>query len=106
MRVGSTDDAEFAVADDREMSDLHFAVTADRSGCRLTDLQSERGTFVNGVQVQRAELADGDEIAAGRTVLKVKIDGVRPGENVAAPATTAPQPRLTRPTAPAGSARQ
>jgi len=85
LQVGSTEDAEFVVADDQEMSAVHFSVTADRGGCRLTDLGSERGTFVNGQQVQEAELADGDQIEAGSTLQRVRIDGVRPGESVAAP---------------------
>lgn len=85
LQVGNTEDADFVIADDAEMSALHFAVKTDRSGCHLTDLQSERGTFVNGAQIETATLSDGDEILAGRTTIRVRIDGVLPSEKVAAP---------------------
>ncbi|MBX3411217.1 MAG: FHA domain-containing protein [Pirellulales bacterium] len=84
LQVGNTEDADFAVADDPEMSALHFAVRVDRNGCQLSDLRSERGTYVNGQSVQSAALSDGDEITAGHSVLRVRIDGVRPGEEVVA----------------------
>lgn len=83
LQVGNTEDADFAVADDADMSGLHFAVRVDRSGCQLADLRSQNGTYLNGEQVQTATLSDGDEITAGNTVIRVRIDGVRPGEETA-----------------------
>ena len=52
---------------------MHFLVEANPPLCRLTDLGSRNGTEVNGQMVQSAELKHGDEIRAGRTVLKVAI---------------------------------
>lgn len=83
LQVGRTEDADFAVAEDADMSDLHFAVRVDRNGCQLADLRSEHGTYLNGEQVQSALLNDGDEITAGNSVIRVRIDGVRLGEEVA-----------------------
>jgi len=94
LQVGNTEDADFVVADDVEMSNVHFSIATNPAGCRLTDLQSEHGTFVNGERVQQTQLSDGDEIEAGASVLRVKIDGVRPAAAAVTPptmpATTAP----------------
>jgi eukaryotic-like serine/threonine-protein kinase len=46
----------------------------------LIDLNSRGGTLLNGVRVQTAEVADGDEIAAGHTVFKVGVLPTAPHE--------------------------
>ena len=48
--------------------------------CRLIDLNSRNGTLLNGVRIQTAEVADGDEIAAGNTVFKVCVIAPEPAE--------------------------
>ena len=46
-----------------------------REGCivNVTDLDSRAGTRVNGVKVSKALLRDGDEIALGRTVIRISL---------------------------------
>ncbi len=42
--------------------------------CRLIDMGSHNGTFVNGEKIFTADLKDGDQIRAGHTILRVKVD--------------------------------
>jgi serine/threonine-protein kinase len=76
--VGRSKKAHFRLpqADDY-FSRLHFMVEVNPPHCRLTDLGSTNGTFVNGEKVASAELRDGSRIQGGRTVMVVNIE---PGE--------------------------
>ena len=72
--VGRTKDAHLQLSyDDPYFSRRHFLVEVNPPRCRLIDLNSRNGTLLNGVRVQTAEVADGDEIAAGHTVFKVGV---------------------------------
>jgi serine/threonine-protein kinase len=72
--VGRSPDAHFSLPDeDRSFSRLHFLVEVNPPRCRVLDLNSRNGTFVNGVSVRSAELMDGDEIRAGDMALRVTI---------------------------------
>ncbi|HTU19962.1 MAG TPA: FHA domain-containing serine/threonine-protein kinase [Gemmataceae bacterium] len=72
--VGRTKDAHFQLSyDDPYFSRRHFLVEVNPPRCRLIDLNSRNGTLLNGVRVQTAEVADGDEIGAGHTVFKVQV---------------------------------
>src|SRR5437763_1644503 len=72
--VGRSKDARFRLAlKDPFFSRIHFLVELNPPRCRLLDLHSTNGTFVNGERVDSAELNDGDEIRAGQTVLRVGI---------------------------------
>ena len=75
VRVGRTEWAELAFPLDGEMSSLHVAVEHERGVCRLRDLNSTNGTFVNGNRVTETVLADGDKIRAGQTTLVLHIEG-------------------------------
>ena len=59
---------------DRYFSRVHFLVEANAPYCRLTDLGSRNGTFVNGKRVSAVDLKSGDRIQAGKTVLQVKVE--------------------------------
>jgi hypothetical protein len=76
------------------MSGLHFAIEFGPKGCRLLDLESSNGTFLNGARVKEATLANGDEIRAGETIFLVRM--VRDESLFTAPshaATPKPQPK-------------
>jgi len=73
LRIGRTDKADHAFPDDKQMSGLHFAVELTEKGCRLLDLNSSNGTFLNGARVKEAILANGDQIRAGATVFVVRM---------------------------------
>ncbi len=80
--VGRTKDAHFQLSyDDPYFSRRHFLVEVNPPRCRLIDLNSRNGVLLNGARVQTAEVADGDEIAAGHTVFKVRVLAPGPDES-------------------------
>src|SRR5271155_4673115 len=82
LRLGRNPKADHAFPDDKLMSSLHFAVEFGEKGCRILDLQSSNGTFLNGARVKEALLANGDEIRAGNTVFVLRM---LPGEALPVP---------------------
>jgi pSer/pThr/pTyr-binding forkhead associated (FHA) protein len=94
LRLGRNPKADHAFPDDKLMSSLHFAIDYSEKGCRLIDLQSSNGTFLNGARVKEATLANGDEIRAGSTVFVIRILGDQP---LSAPPTTPEQSPELRP---------
>ncbi len=78
--VGRSPQAHFHLsARDRFFSRLHFMVEANAPHFRLRDLKSRNGTYVNGRKVRQAELHHGDQIRAGRTILRVRVEPAGPG---------------------------
>lgn len=75
-RIGRADDADLCIRD-ASISRYHAAVYIDeRSRCRIRDLGSTNGTFVNGRRVQDGELAAGDRVQLGKaTILKLEYHG-------------------------------
>jgi hypothetical protein len=111
LRIGRNPKADQPFPDDKLMSGLHFAIDHDEKGCRLLDLQSSNGTFLNGARVKEATLANGDEIRAGNTAFVIRMlpDEALPAESpkpqplstsrpgpkpVETPASPAPAPGL------------
>jgi hypothetical protein len=97
--VGRSPKAHFQLAPDQHkdlgVSRLHFLIEVNPPLCRLHDLESRNGTYVNGVRVASCALANGDEVRAGITVLRVSIVETAPaaGEEPVGPWTTvAPSP--------------
>ncbi len=79
--VGRAEDAHCQLPpDDPFFSRRHFLVEVNPPRCRLIDLNTRNGTRLNGVRIQMAEVADGDEIAAGHTVFKVGVIAAEPDE--------------------------
>src|ERR1041385_6656349 len=74
---------------DRYFSRLHFLVEVNPPQCRLQDLHSRHGTYVNGQKVTAADLKDGDLIKGGHTVIRVALEEVAQGET---PKTEPPSP--------------
>jgi eukaryotic-like serine/threonine-protein kinase len=58
---------------DPRASRLHFLVEINPPLCRLYDLGSHNGTYVNGQRVTTQDLHHGNEIRAGHTVLRVGL---------------------------------
>jgi len=59
---------------DQFSSRVHFQLEVSPPCCRLTNMSSTNGTFVNGVLVSNADLKDGDIILAGDTAIRVSIE--------------------------------
>ncbi len=82
--VGRAPCAHFRLPkEDPYFSRVHFMVEVNPPRCRLVDLVSLNGTYVNGRRMEATDLHDGDEIRGGDTVLQVSLVGL--GD--AAPAT-------------------
>src|SRR4051812_34733416 len=98
--VGRSKRAHFRLpAKDRYFSRVHFLVEVNPPQCRLMDMGSRNGTYVNGRRVEDTiDLKDQDKIHGGRPVLRVSVDvpaEVEPsGEHQPLPAV--PLPRRSR----------
>src|SRR5260370_140490 len=86
--VGRSRSAHFRLQDDY-FSRLHFLVEVNPPSCRLTDLGSHNGTYVNGKKVDVADLKDGDLIQGGTTVWRLSVEA--PGEMPAPPRYRTPR---------------
>ncbi len=60
--------------DDRSVSPSHCRITLDSERFLLTDLESDSGTFVNGIPVKQRVLAPGDQIAVGNSLFLFQLE--------------------------------
>lgn len=58
---------------DRGISRTHFLLDIRPPQCIITDLDSRNGTFVNGKRIDQVDLADGDHIRVGKSVIRLAI---------------------------------
>jgi pSer/pThr/pTyr-binding forkhead associated (FHA) protein len=100
LRIGRTTKAEHAFPDDPRMSGVHCAFECDTRGCRVRDLDSSNGTFLNGARIKESTLANGDEIRAGNTVIVFRIVA----QESRAPLPSQPKPPSPPPAPPAAPA--
>jgi len=75
---------------DRTCSRIHFMIEVNPPYCRLMDMGSNNGTYVNGQRVTLAELKHGDKIRAGRNILRVGV--LVPKQAESKPSATADPP--------------
>jgi hypothetical protein len=71
VTFGRTDKARFVIPEDSHLSSAHFSLECRGEKCKIRDLSSTNGTFVNGIRVAEAELAIGAVIAAGSCSFKL-----------------------------------
>lgn len=72
--VGRSRSAHFQLlSKDKYFSRIHFMMEVNPPQCRLIDLGSHNGTFVNGNRVLVADLKDGDQIRAGHTTIRLAV---------------------------------
>ena len=71
MTVGRASTCDIAVQHP-SVSRVHARFTVGATGCRVSDLVSSNGTFVNGIRITGdADVRDGDAIAFGEVNIKV-----------------------------------
>src|SRR5262249_867683 len=58
---------------DTYFSRIHFLMEFNPPRCRVVDMGSRNGTYVNGQKVSATDLKDGDLITAGHTVLRLGL---------------------------------
>jgi pSer/pThr/pTyr-binding forkhead associated (FHA) protein len=74
VRIGRTGKSDYAITEDGYLSGLHFAVECDGTQCRIRDLGSSNGTFVNGARIENQVARDGDSVVAGGSTFRVHVD--------------------------------
>jgi transcriptional regulator with PAS, ATPase and Fis domain len=72
LAVGTSPDMDVVLADPT-VSAKHFELRFDDEGCVLRDRESTNGTFVGGMRIREAYVADGAQIVAGETTLRLKL---------------------------------
>src|SRR5947209_6546036 len=77
--VGRSRHAHFQLPEkDRFFSRIHFMMEVNPPCCRLIDMGSHNGTYVNGQRILSGDLRDGDQIRAGHTILRLTV---QPGQD-------------------------
>ena len=72
--VGRTELSDFSISSDPTLSQTHFRLNyPNADDCRLEDLRSTNGTYVNEKPIVQCRLANGDTIVAGNTVFRVNL---------------------------------
>ncbi len=73
--VGRSSQAHFHLPQrDKTFSRYHFMVEFNPPLCRVIDMASRNGTFLNGKPVSVSKLENGDEIRGGETVFRIRIE--------------------------------
>jgi Nif-specific regulatory protein len=60
--------------DDASVSPDHCRISCENERFLLTDMDSDSGTFVNGIPVKQRVLSPGDEIAVGNSLFLFEVD--------------------------------
>lgn len=94
LRLGRTARSDYAIAEDSYLSGQHFAVECDGVQCRIRDLGSSNGTFVNGDRITEVVVQDGDSVVAGESTFTIHVDASAAAPPVAAAARTVTVPTL------------
>ena len=74
VRFGRTGKSDYAIAEDGYLSGLHFSVECDGTQCRIRDLGSSNGTFVNGSRITEQVVQEGDSVVAGGSTFCIHVD--------------------------------
>ncbi|MHC4958338.1 MAG: sigma 54-interacting transcriptional regulator [Planctomycetota bacterium] len=75
--IGRGESADVTVAD-RNASARHCRIERTGGGFRISDLESQNGTWINGKRVRRKPLRAGDVIAVGTTELRFEGEDATP----------------------------
>ena len=70
---GRSADSRVSLPDDPYVSRHHFLLEVSPPDCKVTDLGSKNGTFVNDVRVKDRQLVTGDVLAFGETRVYVWV---------------------------------
>lgn len=78
VQVGRSIQSDLVVANDPHVSAEHFRLEYRDSEWWIHDLESRNGTYVNGAQVRQAIVRDGDQIRAGETGFRIRLETREP----------------------------
>ena len=96
VKVGRLSSAHLHL-DHPSVSRMHAVIETSAAGSTLIDLGSAEGTRVNGERINKAVIADGDEIQIGQVIVQVSSGAGVPVATRAAPPPTAPPEAPARP---------
>jgi hypothetical protein len=100
LRLGRTARSDYAIGEDSYLSGQHFAVECDGVQCRIRDLGSSNGTFVNGDRITEVVVREGDSLMAGESTFTVHMESSPAGAKAAVAddrTRTAPTPLYSSP---------
>src|SRR5262245_28559020 len=80
LKIGRGSGSSVAIANDRFVSREHCIVRIADAQFLLEDLDSQNGTFVNGVPVRKRILAHGDQVQTGESVFLFLIPNAEEGD--------------------------
>lgn len=66
-------DASNIILPDGKISRVHCKIDFDGKICKIEDMDSRNGTFVNAIRIKNQELRTGDEVRVGDTVVRVDV---------------------------------
>ena len=92
VRIGRTNGADIFFPDDSHMSGLHFRVEWVGEQCRVSDLNSRNGSFLNGKRIAAAVLNVGDTLVAGETKFSLTVEAPAGVSTISGSAPTAEMP--------------
>jgi len=73
LTVGQSKHCGMSIPGDSRLSPVHCKVERSPGGFKLIDEASANGTVVNGARITEIDLAGGEVIMVGRTVLRFRI---------------------------------
>lgn len=76
---GGNDRSDFVIPNDTQLSPRHFSLSWDGERCHLRDLDSAKGTLLQGQRVAEGQVTNGAWIRAGDTNLMVYFEAHTPG---------------------------
>src|SRR5438552_2088383 len=74
VRIGRSQEAEFPIPVDPQISTIHVSLTTNEEGLVVIDQNSTNGTFVNGRRIEKKVAFDGDEVRLGQSIWRVAIE--------------------------------
>lgn len=95
LRIGRTARSDYALGEDSYLSGQHFAVENDGAQCRIRDLGSSNGTFVNGNKIVEHVVQEGDSLVAGGSTFTLHLQTNAAAATVPSFTRTAPTPVYT-----------
>src|SRR5436309_972823 len=70
--VGRNVTAHVVIEDDDRIAETHFCLQEEGTACRLRDMGTRTGTYVNGAKVHEKQVRAGDKIQAGQTTFLLR----------------------------------
>jgi hypothetical protein len=71
VTFGRSEKSRFVIPEDTHLSGAHFSLECHGEKCRIKDLTSTNGTFVNGVRIAETDIVIGVVISAGSCAFKL-----------------------------------